>query len=174
MENGGADGVEDGSVEVVPELTRADFGMRDLPMVAGVPEWIVRRKGICVCGHRVMAHRGDRGTCWGVPLGRRTHNREEAVRCLCVRMLPVVLVSDTRAFRATWKSADPLHPFRHALSKLRPDQVEQWLVEYPMRCETCERVGGVDVVFYPGTHRMQSAMLCVECEEIAKAGSVPS
>lgn len=144
-------------------LTLDDLGMDLGEDVAGVPAWQVRARGICICGHRVAAHRGANGRCFGVPQGNRLHIHQSDVECACALMVPIMLVPDARPFRATWKSAAPVHPFTYGLLKLGVGRVETWLVDVPFVCMQCGQVGGVRPAYAPGQHRRFSGLLCDLC-----------
>lgn len=126
----------------------------------GLPTWEVRERGICICGHRVSAHRGERNTCYGVPQGRRLVNAQSEVDCGCTSLYPVITVGNSRSFRATWRSAMPEHPFTVALFRLGPENVEQWLVDTPLVCMNCGQVGGVRAAYWPGSRRTVSGFFC--------------
>lgn len=119
-------------------------------------------KGICVCGHRVAAHQA--GVCRGVPSGRRKYATQMATDCACQVLTPVVLVSDTRPFRMTWRSAQPDHPLNATLARVGPDAVIDWLVDVPLACARCGATGGVRAAYAPGTLRRVSALLCQNAE----------
>jgi hypothetical protein len=146
-------------------LTAEDLGMVLPETVAGHQVWEVRARGICVCGHRVNAHRGAAGTCYGVPRGRRRNRAQTEVDCGCRSMVPVILVGDARPFRATWRSAMPAHPFTSALISLGIEKAE-WLVPVPLACAACGRVGGVRAAYQPGSMRTVSAFACETCAPV--------
>jgi hypothetical protein len=143
-------------------LTLEDIGMVLPATIKGHQVWEVRARGICICGHRVNAHRGAAGTCYGIPHGRRLYKGQTEVDCACTLMVPVILVPDARPFRATWKSAMPSHPFTTALVRLGVDKAE-WLVDLPLTCVVCGQTAGVRASYQPGSMRKVSAFACEAC-----------
>lgn len=151
----------------VAEEVRAGMGVMLPAMIGGVPSWEVRQRGICVCGHRVMAHKMD-GACHGVQASRRRYAQQTAMDCQCIRLYPVATVPDTRPFRATWLSAQPEHPFTKALYMLGDARVIAWLVD-PRRCEVCSESGeDVRAVYEVGTNRNVSLLACRTCRPVAQ------
>ena len=138
-----------------------ELGMAVEPTgVGGLPTWEIQDRAICVCGHRIAAHRGERRTCFGVPQGRRLVNAQSEVDCACTHMVPIIMVPDARPFRATYRSAMPEHPFTVGLIKLGLNRVEHWLVDVPLVCMNCGQVGGVRAAYWPGSRRAVSGMFC--------------
>lgn len=154
------DGVEGWVRPPVGGLGRAGDG---LP--AGVSPRTVHSNGICACGHRVGQHRG--GQCFGVPGGNRRHRTREATDCVCADLNPVMIVKDTRAFRKTWASALPEHPFNAAAARQSAGNFVAWLVPGPpFACQhpQCAGDGGpVRAAYLPGSHRRMSWLLCQDC-----------
>ena len=162
-----------------PVLTMAEMGLDMSSMtLAGQSLVDVHRRGVCACGHRVSTHVFRE--CRGIPRGRRRHETQERTDCLCRDPKPVVIVKDTRSFRGTWLSAQPVHPMTASLAKVGNESVVAWLVDRPLACEmtyqdpesgtviTCGRTYERDGVavrwgYQPRTGRVVSGTYCVDC-----------
>lgn len=160
-----------------PVPTMAEMGL-DMGSVelAGQSLVDVHRRGVCACGHRVSTHAF--GECRGIPRGRRRQETRDRTDCLCRVAKPVVIVKDTRSFRGTWVSAQPVHPLTASLAKVGNEAIVAWLVEQPLACEMVlvaedgtSRVCGqtttpemaVRFAYLPGSWRAVSGTYCVRC-----------
>lgn len=168
---------EDDLESPVPTMAEMGLDMGSAEL-AGQSIVDVHRRGVCACGHRVSTHMFRE--CRGIPRGRRRHETQERTDCLCRDPKPVVIVKDTRSFRGTWLSAQPVHPMTASLLKVGDGSIVAWLVAQPMACEmtfldeatgktlTCGRTRehhGVAVRFgyKPGTGRAVSGTYCSDC-----------